>query len=256
MEQLLFWVGLAAVAVNAISGVLEAEDKSMDLLGAIMVALATALGGGSLRDVLIDRPVFWIVDQTYLTVGVVAAVATFFWARRRKISPNLILYPDAVGLALFTIIGTQVGLQWEVSWLGASLLGVITGVFGGVLRDVFCNQVPLTFLPSELYATAATFTLLAWGFAFAFAVCQAWYPGSFAGMVEPERPRTWFELLFLSFSTLSSVGIGDILPIGPQARALAMLASFAGVMYIALVVSRLIGLSTLARARSDAGRAP
>ena len=155
MDQLLFWVGLAAVAVNAISGVLEAEDKRMDLLGAIMVALATALGGGSLRDVLVDRPVFWIVDQTYLAVGIIAAVATFFWARRRKISPNLILYPDAIGLALFTVIGTQIGLQWEVSWLGASLLGVITGVFGGVLRDVFCNQVPLTFLPSELYATAS-----------------------------------------------------------------------------------------------------
>ena len=160
MDQLLFWVGLAAVAVNAISGVLEAEDKRMDLLGAIMVALATALGGGSLRDVLVDRPVFWIVDQTYLAVGIIAAVATFFWARRRKISPNLILYPDAIGLALFTVIGTQIGLQWEVSWLGASLLGVITGVFGGVLRDVFCNQVPLTFLPSELYATASWFGAL------------------------------------------------------------------------------------------------
>ena len=72
MDQLLFWVGLAAVAVNAISGVLEAEDKRMDLLGAIMVALATALGGGSLRDVLVDRPVFWIVDQTYLAVGIIA----------------------------------------------------------------------------------------------------------------------------------------------------------------------------------------
>ena len=155
MDQLLFWVGLAAVAVNAITGVLEAERKGMDLLGAIMVAAATALGGGSLRDVLIDRPVFWIVDQSYLAVGIIAAVATFFWGRKRKISPSLFLYPDAIGLALFTIIGTQVALQWHTPWLAASLLGVITGVFGGVLRDIFCNQVPLTFLPSELYATAS-----------------------------------------------------------------------------------------------------
>ena len=155
MEQLLFWVGLAAVAVNAITGVLEAERKEMDLLGAIMIAAATALGGGSLRDILLDRPVFWIVDQRYLEVGILAAVATFFWGRKRKISPGLFLYPDAVGLALFSIVGTQVALQWNTPWLAASMMGVITGVFGGVLRDVFCNQVPLTFLPSELYATAS-----------------------------------------------------------------------------------------------------
>lgn len=155
MDQLLFWVGLAAVAVNAISGVLEAERKGMDMLGTIMVALAAALGGGSIRDVLIDRPVFWIVDQTYLSVAIATGVVTFFWGWRRKLSPDLILYPDAIGLALFTIVGTQVGLQWETPWLAASLLGVITGVFGGVLRDIFCNQVPLTFLPSELYATAS-----------------------------------------------------------------------------------------------------
>ena len=155
MDQLLFWVGMAAVAVNAISGVLEAEDKKMDLIGAIMAALAAALGGGSIRDVLIDRPVFWVVDQTYLAVAIITGIVTFFLARHRKISPDLILYPDAIGLALFTIIGTQVGLQWQAPWLVASLLGVITGVFGGVLRDIFCNQVPLTFLPSELYATAS-----------------------------------------------------------------------------------------------------
>lgn len=155
MEDLLFWVGLAAVAVNAITGVLEAESKDMDLLGAIMIAAAAALGGGSLRDVLLDRPVFWIANQIYLEVGILAAVATFYWGRRRKISPELFLYPDALGLALFSIVGTQIALQWEAPWLAASLLGVITGVFGGVLRDVFCNQIPLTFLPSELYATAS-----------------------------------------------------------------------------------------------------
>ncbi len=155
MDQLLFWVGMAAVAVNAISGVLEAEEKEMDLMGAIMAALAAALGGGSIRDVLIDRPVFWVVDQTYLIVALLTAIITFFWGRKRKISPNFILYPDAAGLALFTIVGTQIGLQWQAPWLVASLLGVITGVFGGVLRDIFCNQVPLTFLPNELYATAA-----------------------------------------------------------------------------------------------------
>ncbi|HEY9400939.1 MAG TPA: potassium channel family protein, partial [Luteimonas sp.] len=94
----------------------------------------------------------------------------------------------------------------------------------------------------ELYASGATFTLLAWGFAYAYMVCQAWYPGSFTGAVDPERPRRWIELLFLSFTTLSGVGIGDIQPLGAAARVLVMFEQIAGVGYIALVVSRLIGL--------------
>ena len=105
----------------------------------------------------------------------------------------------------------------------------------------------------ELFAAGATFTLLAWAFAFAFSVCQQWYPGSFIAAVDPQAPRTWMELLFLSFSVLSAVGLSDIIPIQPQARALVMLESFAGVMYIALVVSRLIGLTTLRMASRDSG---
>lgn len=100
----------------------------------------------------------------------------------------------------------------------------------------------------ELFAAGATFTLLAWGFAYAYYVCQAWYPGSFTGMVDPDRPRRWIELLFLSFTTLSGVGIGDIIPLGAPARVVVMLEQFAGVGYIAAVVSRLIGL-TIVRQR-------
>jgi hypothetical protein len=100
----------------------------------------------------------------------------------------------------------------------------------------------------DLFAAGATFTLLAWAFAYAYFVCQAWYPGSFTGMVEPERPRRWVELLFLSFTNLSATGIGDVLPLGSRARVLVMLEQFAGVGYIATVVSRLIGLG-IARPR-------
>ncbi len=106
----------------------------------------------------------------------------------------------------------------------------------------------------ELFAAGATFTLLAWAFAFAFSVCQQWYPGSFIAAVNPDAPRSWMELLFLSFSVLSAVGLSDILPVQPQARALVMLESFAGVMYIALVVSRLIGLTTLRMTHRDIDR--
>jgi len=95
----------------------------------------------------------------------------------------------------------------------------------------------------ELFAAGATFTLLAWGFAYAYFVCQSWYPGSFTAMLAPDSPRTWTELLFLSFTTLSGVGLGDILPLSPPARVLVMLEEFAGVGYIAAIVSRLIGLT-------------
>ena len=94
----------------------------------------------------------------------------------------------------------------------------------------------------DLFAIGATFTLLAWAFAYAYAACQLQFPGSFTGAVDPGEPRGWMELLFLSFSTLSSTGLSDVIPISPAARALSMLEMFAGVMYMAMVVARLVGL--------------
>lgn len=99
----------------------------------------------------------------------------------------------------------------------------------------------------ELFAAGATFTLLAWGFAHLFVLVQALLPGSFAAAVNPQDPRTWTELMFLSFALLSSTGIGDVIPINRYARALASVEMFVGVMYLAAVVSRLIGLTLLAR---------
>ena len=155
IDALLYWVGLAAVAVNALTGVLDSGRKQMDLIGAMLVGVATALGGGTVRDLLLDRNVFWVVDQTYLIVALGAGLATFFIARALPLPPKLFLIPDAIGLALFTIVGTQVALQWNAPWLVASLMGVTTGVVGGVLRDILCNDVPLVFLKGEWYATAA-----------------------------------------------------------------------------------------------------
>jgi uncharacterized membrane protein YeiH len=155
MENLLYWVGLSAVAVNALTGVLDAGRKNLDLVGVVMVGSATALGGGTVRDILLDRKVFWISDQTYLIVALATTLAAFWVVRGRCLPPRLFLIPDAVGLALFTIVGTQVALEWQAPWLVASLLGVTTGVVGGVLRDVLCNDVPLVFVRGELYASAA-----------------------------------------------------------------------------------------------------
>ncbi len=105
--------------------------------------------------------------------------------------------------------------------------------------------------PDELFAAGATFTLLAWAFAHVYTVCQYFVPGSFGSAVNSEAPRTWVELLFLSFTTLSSVGLGDIVPLKPMARALVMLEEFTGVMFIAVVLARLIGLLNMPRLRRE-----
>ena len=107
----------------------------------------------------------------------------------------------------------------------------------------------------ELFAVGATFTLVAWAFAYAFVVCQAIEPDSFTGSVDPEADRTWMELLFLSFTTLSSVGLSDVYPVEPFARSLIMLEQVAGVGYVAMVVSRLVGLMVM-RGRLDRSDAP
>jgi hypothetical protein len=99
----------------------------------------------------------------------------------------------------------------------------------------------------ELYAAGATFTLLAWAYAYVYTVCETIQPGSFTALAGTTEARTWMELLFLSFTSLSGVGLGDIIPTTPMARALVMLEEFTGVMYLALVVSRLIGLAVVAR---------
>jgi hypothetical protein len=99
----------------------------------------------------------------------------------------------------------------------------------------------------ELFAVGATFTLVAWAFAYSFTVYQAIEPNSFTAAVSPGADRTWVELLFLSFTTLSSTGLSDVLPIKPFARSLVMIEQFAGVAYIAMVVSRLVGLLVVTR---------
>lgn len=119
---------------------------------------------------------------------------------------------------------------------------------GGLIAYMLQDQVATT---DELYAAAATFTLLAWAFAYVYVVCQAVAPGSFAAPLNAPAARSWMELLYLSFMVLSGVGLSDVVAVTPFSRALVMLEAFAGVMFLALVVSRLIGLLTMARRRAS-----
>ena len=97
----------------------------------------------------------------------------------------------------------------------------------------------------ELFAAAAVFTLLVWGFAFLYSVCQQWYPQSFTALVNPDAQRSWLDLLFLSFAILSGVGMSDILPVSAPARVLTAIEMFGGVMYLTLVVTRLLGMANV-----------
>jgi uncharacterized membrane protein YeiH len=150
-------LSLLGVAVFAASGALAAGRKSFDWIGVGVIAVVTAIGGGTLRDLLLDRhPIFWIADTTYLWVVLAAAVATLLYVRRRRPPNGSLLVADALGLALFTISGAQVAESQGLPGLIVVTMGAITGAAGGVLRDVLCNEVPLLFGPSDtLYATAA-----------------------------------------------------------------------------------------------------
>jgi hypothetical protein len=196
---------------------------------------------------------------------------------------GVLLYPfmknDGVGRALFSVFGIAIlglvvlavrsspGLTWVGVLLGAPatvllLIQVITGnndllpyssafeavlyfYAGGALIAYMLADHEIT--RDELFAVGATFTLVAWAFAYTYTVCQAIEPGSFTAAVNPTGERSWMELLFLSFTTLSSTGLSDIVPVKNVARSLVMLEQLAGLAYVAMVVSRLVGLLVMSR---------
>ena len=154
-SSILYLLDLIGVAVFAVSGALAAGRKSMDLFGVVIIAVVTAIGGGTVRDVLLDRsPIFWIDNTTYLLVIIAAAAFTTVYTRYRKPPLKALLIADAFGLALFTVSGAQIAEQAGLPWLSVILMGAITGAAGGVIRDVLCAEIPLI-LRRDIYATAA-----------------------------------------------------------------------------------------------------
>lgn len=153
--MLLYYLDLAGVAVFAASGVLAARDRDLDVFGVLVVATITAIGGGTLRDLLLDRhPIFWVSDPWYPIVIIVAAVVTTAYLRVRSAPGATLLVADALGLALFALSGAEVAEAAQCPALIVVLMGTMTGVTGGALRDIITAQVPLI-LRREIYATAA-----------------------------------------------------------------------------------------------------
>jgi uncharacterized membrane protein YeiH len=148
----LYWITLLAVVVSSASGVIKAGEQRFDLFGVVIIAIATGLGGGSLRDMLLDRPVFWIDDQVFFIASIASALLIFVAARLFHLPRRFFLVADAAGLATFGVAGTLASLMAGAPWLVASFMGVMTGTMGGVFRDVLCNVPPVVF-HSPLYAT-------------------------------------------------------------------------------------------------------
>jgi uncharacterized membrane protein YeiH len=147
---------LLGVGVFAVSGALAAGRKHLDWLGVAVIALVTAIGGGTVRDVLLNRhPIFWIANPAYLLVCLAATALTLLYVHLRIPAPRALLVADALGLAFFTISGAQIAEQSGLSWLLAILMGAITGVAGGMARDVLCNEIPLILRRGQLYASSA-----------------------------------------------------------------------------------------------------
>lgn len=152
---MIYLIDLLGTAVFAFSGALAASRQNMDIFGFSVLALLPAVGGGTIRDLLIGRqPIFWIDDIAYVAVAICAGLITYFAAHRINSRQRLLLWMDAAGLALFGVLGCQIALAHDTSVVIAIMMGTVTAVTGGMFRDIVCNEIPLI-LSREIYATAA-----------------------------------------------------------------------------------------------------
>jgi uncharacterized membrane protein YeiH len=167
-----YWLEHFGIAVSAISGALAGRGKQVDLFGVLVLALVTAFGGGTVRDVIIgDVPVFWIRNPDALINAALTGLVTFFFVRYYEPPLKFLLVADAFALAFFTIAGARKAIDFQLASGAVVAIGVITGVAGGIMRDVLTGEIPLVFRPHiYLYATAAILG------ASAFVLLEAAYP--------------------------------------------------------------------------------
>lgn len=180
----------------------------------------------------------------FISIGLIVPILAVWVVYRSPIVSwvGLVLVSLAIG---FSLTATFSNLTSLLIWAHTfeSLLYFYAAI--GLTRYMFADDIVTI---DELYAAGATFTLLVWGFALAYSVCQQLVPGSITAAINPTLPRTWVELLFMSFSIQSGTGIGDIIPVSNAARAISSIQMFTGLMYIAVVISHLVGLAASKRA--------
>jgi len=160
LPDMITYLDYFGTIVFAMTGCLVAARKQSDILAFILLGLLTAVGGGTLRDLLIGRtPVFWLIDEIYLLLTITTAVIMFIGLHhieRIRHYRSMLLWSDAVGISTFTIIGTHIAVQSGIGFVPAILLGVSTACFGGILRDVLSNEITLIFR-NDIYMTACIF---------------------------------------------------------------------------------------------------
>jgi uncharacterized membrane protein YeiH len=154
-DLLLGGLDYASVAVFALTGALAASRSQLDIVGFIFIACLTAVGGGTLRDMILNREVFWVADPAMLAVATLAAVVVFFTAHLLESRYRALLWLDACALAVAVPAGVGVALAAGQGWPIILVMGMITGCMGGLLRDIVCNEVPLVLKQGELYVTCA-----------------------------------------------------------------------------------------------------
>ncbi len=145
----------ASVLIFALTGALAASRSQLDIVGFVFIACLTAVGGGTVRDAILNREVFWVVDPVVLGVATAAAVLVFFSAHLLESRYRALLWFDAAALAIAVPAGVAVALAERQGWPVVLVMGMVTGCMGGLLRDVVCNEVPLILKQGELYATCA-----------------------------------------------------------------------------------------------------
>lgn len=157
MVELSFFniLDLLGTSAFAISGALAAMNRRLDLFGIFIIAFVTAIGGGTIRDILIDNtPVTWMENTVYIyLIGVVTIITIIFRTQLDRLKKSLFLF-DSIGLGIFTITGVELGIQNDLNPIICITLGAMTGTFGGVIRDILCNEIPVIFR-KEIYATAS-----------------------------------------------------------------------------------------------------
>lgn len=191
---------------------------------------------------LLVYPLIESIEGGRVAFGVfgIAVLALTLGMVRRTPGPMWISVGLALPATVLLALQAAQGLPHLLPWSSALEAALYFYAAGSLIAYMLADQRATT---DELFAAGATFTLLAWAFAYLFVCLQALQPGSFSAAVHAEAPRSWTELMFLSFALLSSTGIGDIIPVRPLARAVCSLEMFIGVMYLAAVVARLIGLT-------------
>ena len=164
----------ASVFIFALTGALVASRKQLDIVGFIFIASVTAVGGGTLRDLVLGRTPIWIADQMFIGVAALAALLVFFLAHKIESRYNAILWLDAFALAVAVPAGVAVSLDMQMPWGVVLMMGIATGCFGGLMRDVICNEVPLVLQAGEPYVTCAFLGSLAALGAYALGLSAGW----------------------------------------------------------------------------------